>query len=151
MRLGAGSLVLIVIAVTLSPPPATAQQIEDLSYKIEARIDFDRSEIRGQARLAIPFSLLWSPSEIRLDLLSAGEDSAGHRRLAVESVTADGDVELAEGPDGQLRVMLPAPAEPDDVIHLDVRFSSNSTTASSCSVTTASGHISRGPTGIQTS
>ncbi len=101
-----------------------AQTDRDLSYTIEAAVDVGSEEIRGRAQLDIPSALFWSPTEIRLDLLSAGEDSLGQRRLAIESVDSEVEIRAVEEADGILRVLLPAAVKVGDVIRLDVRYSS---------------------------
>jgi hypothetical protein len=93
-----------------------------LSYRIEASIDPERGA-SGTARMTVPFSALWSPSEVRLDLLSAGEDSLGAGTLHIESVTSSRSVEIARDSAGVLRIVLRAPARPGDLVELDVRFS----------------------------
>lgn len=117
------STLLIILATVSVPSLAPAQTGERLSYSIDATIDVAEEEIRGVARMAIPSEFLWSPTEVRLDLLSAGEDSLG-RRLDIESVTSRTRVETAEEPGGYLRVLLPAAAGPGDVIRLEVRYTS---------------------------
>jgi hypothetical protein len=124
MRTGIVSVVSLAAALATAPAPVAGQQSERLSYEIDAAIDFERLEVSARARLDIPFAMMWSPSEIRLDLLAAGEDSVGNPLLAIESVAAAGGVELAEGPEGQLRVMLGSQAKPGDVMSLEVGFSS---------------------------
>ncbi len=124
MRTTAHLLALTAGALSVLPLPATAQTDTDLAYRIEAVIDVEQQMIGGQAHLEIPYSLLWSPSEIRLDLMSAGADSLGQRRLTVEWVSADRDIETIEDGEGQLRVLLAAAAEPGEIIPLDVSYSS---------------------------
>jgi hypothetical protein len=116
-------VVIIASLLFVVPLSATAQTHPDLSYRIEAVVDVEQQVIRGQAHLEIPFSLLWSASEIRLDLLSAGEDSLGRALLTVESVGSDREIEIVEDTDDRLRVLLPAAAEPGQIIPLDVRYS----------------------------
>ncbi|HSG82067.1 MAG TPA: hypothetical protein VLC48_07450 [Gemmatimonadota bacterium] len=115
---------LIVLALAMAPSLALAQGSQRLSYVIDAAIDTESEEIRGVARLVIPFELFWSPTEIRLDLHSAGEDSLGQRRLVIESVSSQARIETVEDPAGYLQVLLPAAADPGDVIELDVRYTS---------------------------
>jgi len=114
---------LFIILATVGVPSLALAQGERLSYSIDATIDVADEEIRGAAQLAIPFELFWSPIEIRLDLLSAGEDSLG-RRLEVESVTSPTAIETVEDPSGYLRILLPAAARPGDVVRLEVRYTS---------------------------
>ncbi len=118
------SYLAFILLLILSPSLALAQTGQRLSYAIDAAIDTENQEIRGAARLAIPFELLWSPTEVRLDLLSAGEDSLGEPLMTIESVSSDARLETIEDPGGYLRVLLPATADPDDMIELDVRYTS---------------------------
>jgi hypothetical protein len=113
----------VTVASLISPTLAVPQASPDLSYDIEAVVDLDRQTIRGLARLEIPFALLWSPSEVRLDLMSAGK-SEGERRLRVESVSSDGKLLTIEESDNLLRVMLPTPTVAGEEVVLDVVYTS---------------------------
>lgn len=117
------SSLFIILATVSVPSLAQAQARERLSYSIDATIDVAAEEIRAVAQLTIPFEIFRWPNEIRLDLLSAGEDSLG-RRLEVESVTSATRIDTKEDPSGYLRVLLPTAARPGDVVRLEVRYTS---------------------------
>lgn len=114
---------LIILAPIVLPSLGLAQTGQRLVYSIDATIDVVAEEVRGVAQVTVPFGLFWSPNEIRLDLLSAGEDSLG-RRLEIESVTSTTRIETAADSSGYLSVLLPAAARPGDAIRLEVRYTS---------------------------
>jgi hypothetical protein len=116
----AASLVAIVLQVTAGS--AAAQEVGRLRYEIDATFDLERSEIQGHARIEVPYSLLWSPSEIRLDLKSAGADSLDRPRLEITSVRIADELRTTDVAEGYLRVSLPVAARVGEVVVLEIDY-----------------------------